>query len=121
MYRTVPWSLIEIHFAGLPEPGELVSVAVALPLMLDSALFVVSKTNPPTTVMPPLAVSRPVIVVVVVTASVLLAVNVVNAPEPAVVPPIAPGAARFTFGANDQMLLISCSVYFACSGWCRFA
>ena len=71
MYRSVPLSLIEIHFAGLPVPGELVSVAVALPLVPDSALFVVSKTDPPTTVMPPLAVSRPVIVVVVVTDKVV--------------------------------------------------
>jgi hypothetical protein len=71
MYRSVPLSLIAIHFVGLPVSGALVSVPVSLPLTLDSALFVVSKTDPPTTVMPPLAVSRPVIVVVVVTARVV--------------------------------------------------
>jgi len=70
MYRSVPLSLIAIHFAGLPAPGALVSVAVLLPLMLDSELFVVRRSDPPTTVMPPLAVSRPVIVVVEVTARV---------------------------------------------------
>ena len=70
---------------------------------------------------PPGSVSPPVSVVPAVTANVLLAVNVANAPLPAVVPPIAPGAARFTFGANDQIDLISWSVYFACSGWCQTA
>jgi hypothetical protein len=64
-------SLIAIHFVGLPTSGALVSVPTLLPELLAKLLFVVSKYDPPTTVMPPLAVSRPLIVVVRVTARVL--------------------------------------------------
>ena len=70
MYLSVPLSLMAIHFVGSPESGAFVSVPVAPPVLLVSALFVVSKYDPPTTVIPPFAVSRPVIVVVEVTASV---------------------------------------------------
>ena len=70
MYRSVPLSLMAIHFVGLPASGAFVIVPILVPLPSVSALFVVSKYDPPTTVIPPLAVSRPVIVVVEVTASV---------------------------------------------------
>ena len=95
MYRYVPLSSMAIHFVGLPESGAFVSVPVELPLPFNSALFVVSKADPPATVMPPLAVRRPVIVVVEVTArvepqltvplKVLLPVNVCARPSTATV------------------------------------
>jgi hypothetical protein len=71
MYRSVPLSLITIHFVGLPVSGALVSVPTLLPELLAKLLFEVSKYDPPTTVMPPLAVSRPLIVVVVLTDKVV--------------------------------------------------
>ena len=76
MYRVVPWSLIAIHFDG----ALVVPVYMFGPLLPSvrlveyewsvKALFVVSKFDPPTTVIPPFAVSSPVSVVVEVTAKV---------------------------------------------------
>ena len=95
MYLSVPLSLIAIHFVGSPESGAFVSVPPPLPRLPVSALFVVSKYDPPTTVIPPFAVRRPVIVVVEVTArvepqltvplKVLLPVNVCARPSTATV------------------------------------
>ena len=74
MYRVVPLSLIAIHFEGSPGIGALDvdPIDAVLPeLWSVKALFVVSKFDPPTTVIPPLAVSSPVSVVVEVTARVV--------------------------------------------------
>ena len=76
MYRVVPLSLIAIHFDGaVVRPvymfGPLLpSVRLEEDEWSVKALFVVSKFDPPTTVIPPFAVSSPVSVVVEVTARV---------------------------------------------------
>ena len=108
-----------IHFVGLPESGAFVSVPAPLPEVLASALFVVSKYDPPTTVMPPFAVRRPVIVVVEVTArvepqltvplKVLLPVNVCARPSTATVSvPVISGrlSCRFAVTTLGTMVVV---------------
>src|SRR3974390_314458 len=76
MWRVVPPSLIAIHFVGLPAGGAFVKVPALAPEPFVSALVVVIKDAPPSTVKIPACVNDPTVVhVIVLPAGPLAAVS----------------------------------------------